>query len=109
MVAFDMATALGRLSEELARLSQRGLALQDATSSLAGGAGAAAAGLQDLDRMTQELGALAGFVGALSLRAGPDAGEDLAPLVAAIPLGDLAARLDGREAGPDESGELELL
>ncbi len=93
--------ALDRISEELTRLHGRALALQDAASG--GGAG-----MQDLDRMTQELEALSGFVGGMAGVA-REGGAEFGPLLAAVPLGDLRARLSGEAGAAEGAGDLELL
>lgn len=99
--SLPLALALDRISEELARLHGRALALQDAA---AGGGGE----MQDLDRMTQELEALSGFVGGMAGLA-REGGADCAPLLAAVPLGDLRARLSGEAGEAEGAGDLELL
>lgn len=100
--ALPLSLATARVADELSRLHGRALALQDAAS-----AGVDAA-IQDLDRMTQEIAALSFFAAGLA-RLAPEGGADCAPLLAAVPLGDLAARLAGEDGAAESAGDLELL
>ena len=101
-MSLPLPLALDRISEELARLHGRAIALQDAAS------GGGETAMQDLDRMTQELEALSGFAAGLA-RLAPEGGADCAPLLAVIHLGDIRARLSGEAGAAEGAGDLELL
>ncbi|WP_031556351.1 hypothetical protein [Parvularcula oceani] len=103
--------ALERVAEELARLFAQCLSLQEAVGAHAGGLeDTLARRLQELDEVTQIVGALAGHVGRLSEgKLGPvlfdpaELGRGLAP-------SDLAARLlrGARAEAAADAGEVDL-
>lgn len=95
---------LGALSRELVAAREMALGLQDAVAELLASEGdgfsAAVFRLQSLDRLTQTLEDLAGYVAALAQGAGPGWRPDLTEALATLRLRDLAERLSGCEPVP---------
>lgn len=104
---------LRALSRELLAARDMSLDLQEAVAELLAAMGERSAAvpfrLQNLDRLTQTLGDLAGFVGALARVAPPGWSPDVAEAAGALRLRDLAARLAGCPSAPAPAGEEDWL
>ncbi|MDU8912385.1 chemotaxis protein [Aestuariicoccus sp. MJ-SS9] len=104
--------AIALLGEEIARLSQRLLRLEDGIEALCTDDGVtrsdALKHLQEIDVLVQSAEALAGYAQSLASRIGDETPVDIGPLLNALPLRDLANRLGGEEAEGGHHG-FELL
>lgn len=102
---------LGRVAGELATLAALGTDLQDAlgTNAFAGDVPAASVrSMQNLDLMTQTLGALSRFMAVLAGDAAGTKTVDVAAALRTIDLSSVAARLAGETIRDEQHDDLEL-
>lgn len=109
LVGVPVPEILTTVSDEVRMLSDTASDLQDLISNLvvAGAFGGSQSlyELQSLDRLCQNLGAVADFLAGISKSASLDWKVDIADAAQAVKLADLSDRLTGRQTASDPSNE----